>query len=266
MVAFKLLFQLVDLVCLLLDDQFVSIQNILVVEHTSGEILSLRDQVVQGPPLAAVTMRVRPDANLQQLVLGHRMVGQHKPEVWVCRSEEHLRCVTTLTQEPLTGGHCLRSWTKIYDILGVPEHLQRELVVFSVMLKQPSFLPLDILIGTQENPCSLAEVWRAKGNGSGPIQIAGNQTLVVPGNAYATNEGCSVAGKECYIHRTQTGNHTCLHRGAKSSNPRMNIHVGIPECNEAIMNWSSEQSGIFEECSTSVRHLVSMIPEWWSRC
>jgi hypothetical protein len=32
------------------------------------------------------------------------------------------------------------------------------------------------------------------------------------------------------------------------------------------MKWSSEQSGISEECSTSVRHLVSMIPEWWSRC
>lgn len=42
------MFQVVDLVCLLLDDQLVSIQNILVVEHTSGETLSLRDQVVQG--------------------------------------------------------------------------------------------------------------------------------------------------------------------------------------------------------------------------
>ena len=82
------------------------------------------------PPRVAVTMRVRPNTCLQQLVLGLRMVGQHKPEVWVCRPEEHLRCVTTLMQEPETGGHCLWSWTKIYDMLGVPEHLQRELVVF----------------------------------------------------------------------------------------------------------------------------------------
>ena len=75
-----------------------------------------------------------------------RMMGQHKPEVWMCRPEEYLRCVTTLIQEPETGGHCLWSWTKIYDMLGVPEHLQRELVVFSIMLKQPSFSPLDILV------------------------------------------------------------------------------------------------------------------------
>jgi hypothetical protein len=61
----------------------------------------------------------------------------------------------------------------------------------------------------------------------------------VPGNVYATNEGCSIAGKEYYDNRTQTGNHTCLHGGAKSSNPRINIHVGIPEYNEAIMKWSS---------------------------
>jgi hypothetical protein len=51
-------------------------------------------------------------------------------------------------------------------MLGVPEHLQRELVVFSIMLKQPSFLPMDILIGTLENPCSLAEIWKAKDKGS----------------------------------------------------------------------------------------------------
>ena len=193
------------------------------------------------------------------------MVGQHKPEVWVCRPEEHLRCVTTLRQEPETGGHCLWSWTKIYDMLGVPEHLQRDLVVFSIMLKQPSFLPMDILIGTLENPCSLAEIWKAKDKGSGPIQIAGNQTLVTPGNAYATNEGCSIAGKESYTSRTRTGNHKCLHRGAQSCNPRMNIQVGLPECAEA-MKWSDEQSGISEECSTRVLHLVPMIPEWWSRC
>jgi hypothetical protein len=49
----------------------------------------------------------------------------------------------------------------------------------------------------------LAEVGRAKGAGSGPIQIAGNHTLVAPGNAYATNEGCSIAGKEYYEGRRQ---------------------------------------------------------------
>ena len=36
------------------------------------------------PPRVAVTMRVRPNTCLQQLVLGLRMVGQHKPEIWVC--------------------------------------------------------------------------------------------------------------------------------------------------------------------------------------
>jgi len=217
------------------------------------------------PPRVTVTMKVRPNACLQKLVLGLQMVGQHKPEVWVCRPEEHPGRVTTLIQEPETGGHCLRSWTKIYDMLGVPEHLQRELVVFSIMVKQPSFLPMDILIGTLENPCSLAEVWKAKGDGSGPIQIAGNQTLVTPGNVYATNEGCSIAGKESYNSRMRTGNHRCLHRGAQSCNPMMNIQVGLPEFTEA-MKWCDEHSEISEECSTRVRHLVPMVPEWWLRC
>jgi hypothetical protein len=35
-------------------------------------------------------------------------------------------------------------------MLGVPEPLQRELVLLSVMLVQPSFVPLDILIGRIE--------------------------------------------------------------------------------------------------------------------
>ncbi len=48
------------------------------------------------PPLAAVTVKVRPNIPLHELLLGHRTVGQHKPEVWVCREEEQIRCVTTL--------------------------------------------------------------------------------------------------------------------------------------------------------------------------
>ena len=48
------------------------------------------------PPLAAVTVKVRPNIPLHELLLGHRTVGQHKPEVWVCREEGQIRCVTTL--------------------------------------------------------------------------------------------------------------------------------------------------------------------------
>jgi hypothetical protein len=134
------------------------------------------------------------------------------------------------------------------------------------MLEQPSFVSLDMLIGKLENPCSLAEVWRAKGEGSSPIQIAGNHALVAPGNAYATNEGCSIAGRECYEGRMQTSNHACLHRGAKSSNPKVSVQVGIPECNETTKRWMRNHSGVSKECSTSVQSLVAMIPEWWSRC
>jgi len=76
-----------------------------------------------------VTVKVRPNIPLHQLLLGHRTVGQHKPEVWVCREEDQLRGVTTLVQDPVTNGHCMRSWTKVYDMLGVPEPLQRELVL-----------------------------------------------------------------------------------------------------------------------------------------
>jgi hypothetical protein len=62
--------------------------------------------------------------------------------------EENLWCVTTLVQDPAAESHCLRSWTKMYDMLGVPEALQRELVMLSIMLEQPSFVPLDMLIET----------------------------------------------------------------------------------------------------------------------
>jgi hypothetical protein len=218
------------------------------------------------PPLAAVTVKVRPNIPLHQLLLGHRTVGHHKPEIWICREDEELRGVTTLTQDPITNGHCLRSWTKMYDMLGVPEPLQRELVLLSVMLQQPSFEPLDVLIGRSENPCSLAEVWKTKGGGSGPIYIAGNHALVTPGNAYAANESCAIAGKECYEGRKQQSTHACLHRGAQASTSKVNIHVGIPEWSDVTEKWLRDQSTVTEACSTKVQNLVAMIPEWWARC
>ncbi len=61
----------------------------------------------------------------------------------------------------------------------------------------------------------------------------------------------------------QTSNHACLHRGAKSSTPKISIQVGIPECNDATKIWMRDQSGVSKECSTSVQNLVVMIPEWW---
>ena len=78
-------------------------------------------------------------------------------EIWKCREGEQLRNVTTLIQDPEAGGHCLRSWTRIYGLLGVSEAIQRELVLLSLMLEQPSFVPLDMLIGELENPCALAD-------------------------------------------------------------------------------------------------------------
>jgi hypothetical protein len=49
-------------------------------------------------------------------------------------------------QDPVAEGHFLRSWTKVYDMLGFPETLQRELVLGAVMFEQPSFVPLDMLV------------------------------------------------------------------------------------------------------------------------
>ncbi len=46
------------------------------------------------PPL-----RVRTNNHLHNLLLGYRQIGQHKIEIWVCREEEHLRCVTRLVQD-----------------------------------------------------------------------------------------------------------------------------------------------------------------------
>jgi hypothetical protein len=218
------------------------------------------------PPIVSVTLRVKPNNHLHQLLLGHQRVGQHKIEVWVCREEEHLWCVTRLVQDPVSQGHCLRSWTKVYDMLGVPEALQRELVLLSIMFEQPSFVPLDMLIGELKNPCVLAEVWRTKGGGNGPIYVAGNHAVVAPGNAYATNEGWSITGRECYDGRMQMSAHGCLHRGAKASTPKVKIQVGIPEWGTSTDKWIQEQSGVSTECSNSVRSLVTVIPEWWSSC
>ena len=69
---------------------------------------------------------------------------------------KQLRNVTTLIQDPEAGGHFLRSWTRIYGLLGISEAIQRELVLLSLMLEQPSFVPLDMLIGELEN------VWRIR--------------------------------------------------------------------------------------------------------
>jgi len=218
------------------------------------------------PPLAAVKVKVQPNASLYRLLVDQQRINQDKVEVWVCREEEQLGCVTTLVQDPVAEGHCLRSWTKVYDMLGVPEALQRELVLLAVMLEQPSFVPLDMLVGKLENPCLLAEVWKVKGVGSGPIHIAGNQALVTPGNRYATNEGCSVAGMESYEGRRKLGNHACLQRGVKSSIPKMHFKVGIPEWNATMKKWMQEQEGMSHECAITVQNLLEMTTEWWSRC
>ena len=108
------------------------------------------------PPLAAVTLLVRPNEPLHQLLVGQRRLGQDKIEVWRCREGEQLQNVTTLIQDPEAGGHSLQSWTRIYGLLGISEAIQRELVLLSLMLEQPSFVPLDMLIGELEN------VWRIR--------------------------------------------------------------------------------------------------------
>jgi hypothetical protein len=151
-------------------------------------------------------------------------------------------------------------------MLRVSEALQRELVILAVMLERPSFEPLEMLVGKLKNPCLLAEVWKVKGVGSGPIHIAGNQTLVAQGDRYATNEGCSIAGTESYEGRRKPGNHACLHRGAKSGIPKMHLKVGIPEWNATMEKWMQEQEGMSHESASTVQKLLEMTPEWWSRC
>jgi hypothetical protein len=60
-------------------------------EQIKDIIIIIRRRRGARPPLAAVTVKVRSNIPLHQLLLGHRTVGQHKPEVWVCRAEEQLR-------------------------------------------------------------------------------------------------------------------------------------------------------------------------------
>jgi hypothetical protein len=112
---------------------------------TDGEweraICTIRRRRGARPPLAAVTVKVQPNASLYRLLIDQQRVKQDKVDVWVCRDEEQLGSVTTLVPDPVGGGHCLRSWTNVYDMLGIPEALQRELILLAVMLEQPSFVP-----------------------------------------------------------------------------------------------------------------------------
>jgi hypothetical protein len=145
--------------------------------------------------MATVTLMVKPNKPLHQILMGLQNVGQERITVWVCRDEEQLSCVTTLVQDPEVNGYYLSSWTKLYNLLGVSEFHRRELLLPSIMLDQPSFEPLDIQVGQLDTPCLLAEVWTSRGTDSGPIHIADNYTKVALGNAYVIQE---VAGKEYY--------------------------------------------------------------------
>ena len=213
-----------------------------------------------------MTLLVRPNEPLHHLLVGQRSLGHDKIEVWRCREGDQLQNVTTLVQDPETGGHSLRSWTRIYSLLGISEAMQRELVLLSLMLEQPSFVPLDMLIGDLENPCALTDVWGTQGKSGGHIQIAGSQAKVAPGNPYAANEGWSIAGRDYYDNRQLTSSHDCLHRGAGAHAPKVLIQVGIPEWNSATRKWVSEQVGVSQECANRVQRLTEMMPEWWSNC
>ena len=126
--------------------------------------------------------------------------------------------------------------------------MQRELVLLSLMLEQPSFVPLDMLIGDLKNPCALTDVWGTQGKGGGPIQIAGSRAMVAPGNPYAANEEWSIAGRDYYESRQLTSSHDCLHRGAGAHAPKVLVKVGVPEWNSATRKWVSEQVGVSQEC------------------
>ena len=117
-----------------------------------------------------------------------------------------------------------------------------------------------------ENPCALTEVWRTQGKGGGPIQIAGTQAMVAPGNPCATNEGWSIAGRDCYESRRLASSHDCLHRVAGAHTPKALVRVGVPEWNPETTKCVNEEVGVSQECAERVRGLIEMMPEWWSNC
>jgi hypothetical protein len=110
------------------------------VDATDGEweraTCTIRRRRGARPPLAAVTVKVQPNASLYRLLIDQQRIKQDTVEVWVCRDEEQLGSVTTLVPDPVLEGHCLRSWTNVYDMLGISEALQRELILLAVMLEQ----------------------------------------------------------------------------------------------------------------------------------
>jgi hypothetical protein len=107
---------------------------------------------------------------------GKRFLGQDTIAVCVCRKDEQMHKVTTLVQDPETNGNSFQEWAKLCDLLWISEHHQRELIILSVMMEQPTFEPLDMLVGQVENPCRIADTWTTRGKSSGSIHIAGNWT------------------------------------------------------------------------------------------
>ncbi len=113
--------------------------------------------------------------------------------------------------------------------------MQRELVLLSLMLEQPSFVPLDMLIGDPKNSCALTDVWGTQGKGGGPVQVVGSRAMVAPGNPYAANEGWSIAGRDYYDSRQLMSTHDCLHRVAGAHAPKVQVKVGVPEWNSPLI-------------------------------
>ena len=219
-----------------------------------------------APPTAAVTMVVQPNENLRQILRGRQQVGPGPVATQVVRSEDQLANYSTLVRDTRESASNLRTWTKVCSLMGVSEVHMREILLLCVMLEHPSFQPLDMLVGSPENPCLLSEAWDTRGNSSEPIRITGNESPITLDNAFAVQEAWSIDGKTAFEARKATGAHDCFHRGARLNKPSLSISVGLTVTHSHVLSYTQARGSEPDEDTQLVDRWCQEAPDWWSLC
>jgi hypothetical protein len=209
--------------------------------------VSVRRRRREAPPTVSLTVGVQPNEQLRQILRGQKCVGREPIATCVIREDDQYHGYTTLVRHQDTDSCRLKLWSKLTTLLDIPEVCARELILLSIMVKHPEFEPLDMLIGSPEHPCTLAEAWHTNGQSSEPILIAGNCASVTLGNAFATQEAWGIAGKTVFENSDPQGAHNCIPRGARAERPCESISVGLCHSRDTIAAWQAVQSVVSPE-------------------
>jgi hypothetical protein len=92
--------------------------------------------------------------------------------------QQQMHQVTTLVQDPETDSYAFKEWAKMWELLRISEYHQQVLVLLSIMMEQPTFGTLDMLIG-QAGTCACYQT-----SGQHAERVAGPSTLQATGQRW----------------------------------------------------------------------------------